>query len=74
MSAEGKKYQEFLARVGNSEPHYCGQCKTKTNHLMVQTTASGPGALSGTRPYYTFSLRCRECGYSDPLFTTPYTS
>lgn len=71
MSVERKKYEEFVRRVGNSEPHFCGQCKRKTDHVIIQTTADGPGLLSGTRTYYTFSLKCRECGYTDPLFTTP---
>ena len=62
MGAESDKYKELLKRVGNNEPHYCGRCKRKTDHTMIEEKT---GMMTVT---HTFKLKCKECGYAENIF------
>jgi hypothetical protein len=65
MSAASKKYEELVNRVGNSEPHYCGQQKRQTAHILIQETEN---KIFSPTLHYIFKLKCKECGYTDQIF------
>ena len=58
------KADELRRRVGNSETHYCGNCRKKTEHRWIEAAESG----IVWRTYY-FKLVCKECGKEDVIYS-----
>ena len=65
MSEAKKKYEEFVRRVGNSEPHFCGRQQCQTQHLLIQEKEE---AKWGEGAHYHFYLVCKECGLKAHIF------
>ena len=61
------KTDELRSRVGNSEQHFCGQQKKQTLHIWIEEDRTEIRFL--THRYQAFLMKCRECGYTDEIYT-----
>jgi hypothetical protein len=58
------KWDEFMAKIGSTENHYCGKCRDVKMHIWKREK-SGNG-ITGWN--YRFLLKCRTCGYEDEIY------
>ena len=65
MSALKEKFEELVARVGNSESNYCGGCRKTTEHRITYEKEDG----NSGPPTHHFFLKCKVCGMREALFT-----
>ncbi len=68
MSARSKKYEELTARIGNSEPHFCGVEKGTRTHTIIQQIETRTAMFATPIDTYIFFLKCTGCGHTVELF------